>query len=582
MISSTPAKAILKGFTIIKSLLLNYKKDLFILGLLGIISSIASALNPYLSGRILDSIAEPMQTFLFILGFWVFVNLIKNIIDWKGGIKREYLSATVSADYTVRSLAKILEMPLSFHKDRKIGSIIHRIARAAGALEPILSRVLIDLMPQFLSIIIAIGICFFVNSKLAVVLILAVVIYICILIKKVRPIAEIATKMHQAYQRAYGNASDSIINVQSVKQATAEKQEQKKLYKGFQLSAIGFRKKLVTIWNGLSFYQRIIILFTQLIIFSYSLFLIKQGAMTIGELVMFWGYNSMMFGPFFTLGNYWHMIQNGAIALAQSEKILNLPTENYTPQNAVMLTEIKGKISFQNVSFYYKKGQEILENINFEIQPGEIAALVGESGVGKSTLVDLISGFYFARSGKLLVDGHDIKKIDLKFLRSKISVVPQEILLFNDTVGNNIKYGSFGASEEKIKKAAKMAHADEFIEKFPKKYGQIVGERGIKLSAGQKQRIAIARAILQDPRILILDEPTSSLDAQSEKFIQESLVKLMKGRTTIIIAHRFSTLRKADKIIVLDKGHIIEQGKHEDLVKIKNGIYHCLYELQDY
>jgi ABC-type multidrug transport system fused ATPase/permease subunit len=179
-----------------------------------------------------------------------------------------------------------------------------------------------------------------------------------------------------------------------------------------------------------------------------------------------------------------------------------------------------------------------------------------------------------------LIDGHNIKNLNLKFLRSKIAVVPQEIILFNDTIKNNIKYGSFSAKEEKVFEAAKLAHCVEFIEKFPQKYEQLVGERGIKLSAGQRQRVAIARAILRDPRILILDEPTSALDAKSEKYITESLEKLMEGRTTLIIAHRLSTVKKADKILVLDKGKIVEEGKHEELMKIKDGIYRKLYELQ--
>ena len=205
---------------------------------------------------------------------------------------------------------------------------------------------------------------------------------------------------------------------------------------------------------------------------------------------------------------------------------------------------------------------------------------MGESGVGKSTLVDLISYYYKPSSGKILIDGHNIKNLDLKFLRSQIAVVPQEIMLFNDTVKNNIKYGSFGASDEEILRAASLAHADEFINNFPKKYEQVVGERGIKLSMGQKQRVALARAFLRNPKILILDEPTSALDAKSEKFIQESLSELMKGRTTFIIAHRLSTVREVDKIFVLHEGEIKESGTHDELINKKSGFYRRLYELQ--
>jgi ABC-type multidrug transport system fused ATPase/permease subunit len=302
--------------------------------------------------------------------------------------------------------------------------------------------------------------------------------------------------------------------------------------------------------------------------------------MTIGELVMFNGYAFMLFAPFVRLGHNWSVVQNGLIALEWAEEILTTPKEIYLPANAVILSEIKGAVEFKNVSFSYKKGQAVLENLNLTVNPGEIIALVGESGVGKSTLVDLISGYYFSGKGKVLVDGRNIKNFDLKFLRSKIAVVPQEVVLFNDTIRTNIKYGNFNASDKKIIRAAEQSRCSEFIEKFPRKWNQIVGERGIKLSVGQKQRVAIARAILRNPKILILDEPTSALDAQSEKFVTEALEELMKGRTTFIIAHRLSTIRKANRILVLENGRIVEEGNHSDLTKIENGVYRRFYELQ--
>ncbi len=222
----------------------------------------------------------------------------------------------------------------------------------------------------------------------------------------------------------------------------------------------------------------------------------------------------------------------------------------------------------------------MLKNINFQVNPGEVIALVGESGVGKSTLIDLLSGYNFARTGQVLIDSVNIKRLDLKKLRGQIAVVPQEVVLFSDTIETNIKYGNFDASRKEVEEAAKLAHALDFINRMPKKWKQIVGERGYKLSVGEKQRVAIARAILRDPKILILDEPTSALDAKSEKIIQESLEELMKNRTTFIIAHRLSTVRRADKILVFKDGEIVETGQHDELLKIENGVYRHLYELQ--
>ena len=550
------------------------------MAVLGIFSAVGNALTPYFGGKILDSLINQSPKFYLFLFVWIGISLISYTINWRSGIRSEYLAVRASADYIIHALSRIIEMPISFHKSHKIGGLLHRVARASSSLEPILSRVLINLAPEFLSIIIAVTICFFVNAKLGGLLLCSMVVYLFILIRKTRPLVGLSMKMHDAYQKAYGNASDAISNIQSVKQATLEKYEQRKLHKGFQLSAVRYRKQLITIWTSLSFYQRIMVLFSQAVIFFLSVAFVKSGEITVGEVIMFYGYSSMLFNPFFVLGNFWQTIQNGLTALIQSEKILSAPAEKYTPENSFILSDIKGRVTFENLSFHYKKNYKILENIDIKIEPGEVVALVGESGVGKSTLVDLISGYYFPQQGNVLIDEHNIKKIDLKFLRSKIGVVPQEILLFNDTVKENIRYGKLSATQEEIERATKFACADEFIEKFPLKYKQVVGERGVKLSAGQKQRIAIARAFLKSPKILILDEPTSSLDAQSEKLIQESLEKLMRGRTTIIIAHRLSTVRKADKIIVLDKGCVAEQGKHEELIKKPGGIYRRLYELQ--
>jgi ABC-type multidrug transport system fused ATPase/permease subunit len=208
-----------------------------------------------------------------------------------------------------------------------------------------------------------------------------------------------------------------------------------------------------------------------------------------------------------------------------------------------------------------------------------VIAFVGETGAGKSTSAELISGYYFANSGTVTIDGHDIRSISLRELRSQIAIVPQEVVLFNASVLDNVRYGRPDATDEEVYEAVRKAHADAFIDKFPKKYEQEVGERGIKLSVGQKQRIAIARAILRNPRILILDEPTSALDAETERYITNSLEELMQGRTTFIIAHRLSTVRQADKILVLKDGSIAEQGTHDELVAKEGGVYRHLYEL---
>lgn len=583
-------KKTLIGLKVISQYLGKYRNELIIISVLSVISAIANSATPYLVSQLLDAILKPEKIFIASLGIipswlliiilWAIVRLISDAVDWIINNKTNRLENLIQFDYLTKGFSTLLELPISFHRERKMGEIFDRLLRASDWIGRILGEVIISLSSQFLSIFAALAISFYVNYYLAFVLILGVFAYIAILVKVAPQLANFQRKAHKITERAYGDAYDAILNIQSIKQATAENYEQKKIFRNFRIKVMELWTKVFNLWSGISFSQRLIITITQLAVFGLSIYFIQRGEMTIGKLMMFNGYTFMLFAPFVQLGHNWSLVQNGFIALERAEKILTTPKEIYLPKNAVILPDIKGKIEFENVFFAYKKGRLVLEEINFKVNPGEIIALVGESGVGKTTLIELISGYYFTDQGRVLIDGHNIRNLDLKFLRSKIAVVPQEIMLFNDTIKNNIKYGNFNASDEEIIAAAEKAHCSEFIENFPKKYEQIVGERGVKLSVGQKQRVAIARAILKNPKILILDEPTSALDAKSEKLIQESLEKLMRGRTTFIIAHRLSTIKKADRIFVFNKGRIVEEGKHDELIKIPNGTYRQLYELQ--
>ncbi len=576
-----------EGARIIARYLRPYKTMLIWLSVFGLFDATVLAFVPLVSGKIFDAIiaiaenpSTPLNSVMVFIAIWAFLQFANNVIGWWTGFENDKLSTLLSAEYTASGFAKLFAMPLSFHTTQKQGDVSDRISRASNWLDNIVGNVLLTLLPSFLSIFIAIAIALFINWSLALILLFAIMIYAAILWTSVPQLVGLQKKMHRAYNVAYGDAYDALGNIREIKQAATEKLEQKKIRNNFLTRAARFWVDMNTIFQRLTFVQKMLVSATQFAIFVISIFYVQHGTITPGELVAFNGYAAMILGPFVILGQQWQTVQNGLVAIVRAEKILAVPAEEYAPKNGVAPERLKGEVVFDHVSFGYKKSGETLKDVSFRVRPGEKVALVGESGVGKTTIIDLLSGFYFPKSGRITIDGTDIKKMALTSYRSRIGVVPQEPALFNDTVEANIRYGNPKRSMEEVIAAAKEAYAHDFIEGFLKKYKQIVGWRGIKLSIGQKQRIALARAFLRDPDILVLDEPTSALDARSEHLIKASLRKLMEGRTTFIIAHRLSTIREADKILVLKDGKVIEAGSHQELIAIPRGAYRSLYDLQ--
>lgn len=580
-------KNLYTGFKVLMKYLSNYKRDIVILSVIGILSAVGNGIIPYIAGLFFDSIITPgisnilgwiLPTYVALLIVWAIIQLATYIMDWKIQLKSEYLSNFIWLDYTAKGFSFLMTLPLSFHKKNKIGEVGNKIGQAAGSLETIAGRIVIDLAPQVLSIVIAIVIALILKPLLALFLIIGVAIYIFALTRNVQPLSGYQKQYYEKLTEFWGDTYDMVGNTLAIKQATAEEHQESRIF-GKAKEILPLWMKQIKIWGTLSLYQRITILVTQILIFAFSIYYIHSGTMTLGELLAFNAYAAMVFGPFVTIARNWQTIHNGIVNIQETEKILTLPTENYVPHGSIE-KPVKGDIEFKNVYFQYEEGKSVLQDVSFKVNAGDIIALVGESGVGKSTLIDLISAYHFSTKGEVLVDGTPIEKMNLKSLRSQIAVVPQEVVLFNDNIKMNVKYGNFKATDQDMMEACKKAHAYDFIMRFPEKWEQLVGERGIKLSVGQKQRVAIARAILRNPRILILDEPTAALDAGSEALITKSLEELMSGKTTFIIAHRLSTVRKANKILVFKEGQLIESGTHNELIQIRDGEYRRLYELQ--
>lgn len=372
---------------------------------------------------------------------------------------------------------------------------------------------------------------------------------------------------------------DSLINYEAVKLFAQEKREEQRLKKEFQ----GWEQKH---WEfGKSFRLMELVLGTSsglglLLVLTIATQALTNGLISTGDLIMVLGFTVNFYYQFFGIFYQLRDLAENYSDLEEFLAILDKETKVKDPPKPVFMKKIKGEIVFENVSFSYPLGQQnALINFNLKIKPGETIALVGRSGAGKTTIIKLLLRFFDPDKGRILIDGIDIKKIKKRNLRSFIGVVPQEPLLFNDTIAFNIGYGKQNVKRKEIERAAKMANAHQFIKTLPKGYDTFVGEKGVKLSGGQKQRIAIARMLLTNPKIIIFDEATSQLDSESEKLIQEALWKIAKKRTTIIIAHRLTTIQKAKRIIVLDNGKLKEQGSYSQLMK-KRGLFYLLWKLQ--
>jgi len=569
----------MKSLRVFFRFLSQYKRQMCLFLTTTVFTVTLETIRPYWLKGILDSAQNnnfpAVFNYLILFGVSTLgANLISTL--------SHYLGDNVLIPYArkVREtiFAKILELDFAYHVNKSTGALISAFRRGDNAIFNIFDSIFQELFRVLIALIVTLFFLFNSSFDIALSLLLLFITNIILIWQLIKINLKYRTDFNNADDNISGIISDSILNYETVKFFAAEKKECSRLHTSFD----DWSNKLWKFSNSYRFMDISIGTLSgigMLYILWQAVNKLNHG-FSLGDLVMVSGFITSFYYQFF---NLFFQIRNIAKSITDLDRyfgILDNETQVKDPLSPEVLKNPQGSLSFRNLSFAYPGNNgRVLDDINLDIKTGEQVAFVGRSGAGKTTLLKLLLRFYDATSGLIEFDGVDIKKFTKSYLRSLMAVVPQEPIMFNNSIKFNLSYGKENASMKAIRKAAADANILDFIESLPQKWDSEVGERGIKLSGGQKQRLAIARALLTDPKILVFDEATSNLDSESERQIQKSLSLASKNRTVIIIAHRFSTIRNADKIVVLSNGTIAEIGKHRDLIK-KGGLYKMLWTLQ--
>ncbi len=545
-----------------------------------VLAAAANLYVPWIIKDVIDDVltAKDMVMLNFIAAGIIMVFLLRGIFFYGQTYLMAFVGQRVIIDIREALYRHLQRLSLSYFESRRTGAIMSYITNDVAALQAALVESVLELLTESVILIGSMAAMFVIHWKLSLLTFVTMPLVFQAINIFGRKLRRAGTVMQERAADITSVLQETVLAVRVIKSFVREDYEIERFgrenYHNFR-AQMKAAQLMATLTPLIEFLAAIGVT----VIIWYGGREVIDGHLTSGSLIAFLIYVVNLSNPIKRLSRVYGAIQKALAAAQRVFDVLDTEPDIKDIPGAVDLPPIKGEVAFHNVSFEYKPGEPALVDVSLTAKPGQMMAIVGPSGAGKTTIANLIPRFYDPSAGFITIDGHDIKTVTLASLRRQIGIVPQETILFNGTVYENILYGDLDASREEVIAAAKAANADNFIMEMPQGYETQIGERGTKLSGGQRQRIAIARAILKNPQVLILDEATSALDTESEALVQEALDKLMVGRTSFVIAHRLSTVQRADVILVLEKGRIVEQGTHSELIKA-GGLYSKLYQIQ--
>lgn len=535
---------------------------------------------PKITAWVIDTVLPKKLWGTLNLVFWMVIGLyaIRVLTSFGLDYLLTWLGQRVVFDLRFQSYRHLNRLSLSYYDQRQTGKIMARVIDDINVIQWTISSGVITLLTDILMLFAVLPIIFLMDWRLASIALVIVPTYVAVYKLFLKRIRRISEQLREQWDALNGVLQEKIAGITVVKAFVREDYETERFMKTVQDNfKLGMNQAVMN--RVLSLTATLISAVGTGLIYWLGAKLVFGRQLQAGELIAFTGYISYLYGPVLRLVDFNTQAQWAGAAIDRVFETLDTRPEITDAPDAIYLRDMKGAVEFRNVTFGYDRNNPVLFDINLKVEPGEVIAIVGPSGAGKTTLVNLIARFYDVNKGEILIDGIDIRKIRLESIRRQIAYVSQESLLFSVTLKENIRYGRTTATDEEIIEAAKLADLHDFIMTLPDGYDTKIGEDGIKLSVGQKQRMAIARAALTNPRILILDDATSALDSKTEANVQQALEQLMRGRTNFVIAHRLSTIMNADRIVVMDQGRIIDTGTHSELVA-RPGVYRNLYNEQ--